>query len=82
MTTPLVDEPFFVAWNRMPSTMRPFASVLSARAEKSSTVAPEAKSRGPIGVRAAWLKDVARKYTTGAGRALIIFIRLDLIRAA
>jgi len=62
--------------------MRPFASVLSARAEKSSTVTPEEKSSGPIGVRAAWLKDVARKYRTRTGRALIIFIRLDLIRAS
>ena len=48
--------------------MRPFASVLSARAEKSSTVTPEEKSSGPIGVRAAWLKDVARKYRTRTGR--------------
>jgi len=54
---------------------------LSARVEKLSTVAPEAKSSDPIGVRVAWLKEVARRYRTRAGRGLIIFIGLVLILA-
>ena len=58
----------------MPSRTRPFASVLSARVEKLSTVAPAVKSSGPIGVRAAWLKEVARRYRTRTDRGLIIFI--------
>jgi hypothetical protein len=48
--------------------------VLSARVEKLSTVAPEAKSSGPIGVRDAWLEEVARRYRKRADRGLIIFI--------
>ena len=47
-----------------------------------SAVAPEAKSSGPIGARAARPREVVRRYRTRAGRALIIFIRLDLTRAA
>jgi hypothetical protein len=39
-----------------------------------STVAPEAKSSGPIGVRDAWLEEVARRYSKRADRGLIIFI--------
>ena len=47
-----------------------------------STIAPEAKSSGPIGVRDAWLKEVARRYRTRADRGFIIFIRFVLILVA
>ena len=60
--------------------MRPFASVPVGSAAKSSVVAPEAKSSGPMGVKDCLTKRSCEE-TKGEGRqGLIIFIRINLIR--